>query len=79
MKKAKKTFGIIALAVIIVFSMAGCILDCPACNGTGKCSDCEGTGNSTYYNYGSPIKCSICNGTGKCKECNGTGKLNSLE
>lgn len=43
---------------------------CGGCYGTGKCSNCNGSGVSTF---GSAHVCGACGGTGRCGVCNGTG------
>lgn len=54
---------------------------CPACNGSGKCRYCKGTGKN---NDGTT--CQVCLGTGNCQEktpagymCNGTGKVTAIK
>jgi len=53
---------------------------CPACNGSGKCRYCRGSGKN---NDGTP--CKVCLGTGKCQEvtpagyrCSGSGKVTKI-
>jgi len=41
--------------------------DCNACNGTGRCRECDGTG------HGLIARCVVCFGAGKCESCGGTG------
>jgi DnaJ-class molecular chaperone len=52
MKNAIKLVRIITFIALIVFSMAGCVLeefeDCTYCKGSGICSDCKGSGRSLY-------------------------------
>jgi len=85
--KKLKIIGIIALVAAVAFLMAGCPLeiDCPDCNGSRKCTECNGAGYSE--NYGGyyddndnfiteKVQCYRCNGSGKCQTCHGTGKVN---
>jgi hypothetical protein len=46
---------------------------CAACAGSGKCTQCDGTGINTHLNESEP-KCSGCSGDGLCLECHGTGR-----
>jgi len=48
---------------------------CTACDGTGKCDRCNGSGVSPHALKGSHLsaKCLRCLGSGKCKACQGTG------
>ena len=50
-------------------------LDCRSCEGTGKCSRCDGTGERTLEINKDRIYCTTCRGTGKCAECRGKGVL----
>lgn len=43
---------------------------CGICYGTGKCSNCNGTGIS---HFGHAHVCGACGGNGKCGTCNGSG------
>lgn len=46
------------------------------CNGTGKCSRCNGQGRYYETSYGNSrwvTPCTYCGGNGKCRACNGTG------
>lgn len=48
------------------------------CNGSGKCSRCNGKGryfDSSYGYSGWIDPCQYCKGTGKCPSCNGTGYI----
>lgn len=59
---------------------------CWACNGSGQCSNCSGTGKLQCYNCGGTgsitdpytgktTTCNVCRGTGQvhCNHCNGSG------
>ncbi len=49
---------------------------CPACQGTGKCRICKGTGFQTLTGLGEPrqVKCMYCTDKrGACKTCQGKG------
>lgn len=48
---------------------------CYACNQTGKCNGCKGTGKDKAYTINGTviIDCGACNGTGRCKYCGGDG------
>jgi hypothetical protein len=51
---------------------------CSACNGTGKCPQCRGTGHLGYPGYG-PVDtyhspCIACQKSGVCRACRGTGQ-----
>ncbi len=49
-------------------------LECPTCDGTGKCEKCEGSGdNMKLSNW--KTNCSECKGTGECRRCEGAGKI----
>lgn len=39
--------------------------DCPGCDGTGDCQNCNGEDDS----------CDWCDGAGECQECDGTGTI----
>lgn len=45
--------------------------DCPACSGTGKCQNCNGTGYVGIPFLGGT--CPRCKGNCNCKRCNGKG------
>ncbi len=53
---------------------------CSACNGSGKCTTCRGTGSvkRSGYSGGRFVEntgnCTDCRGSGECKECKGRGK-----
>lgn len=47
---------------------------CRNCNGTGKCSMCNGIGH-LQYDDGSWYKCDICHQSGNCTVCHGTGHI----
>lgn len=44
---------------------------CPACNTSGNCSACNGTGQQTRP----PRTCPACAGSGNCSACGGSGQL----
>ena len=44
--------------------------DCPECHGTGKCTQCQGSGE---------VDCHECHGSGKCQDCRGEGSTRCLE
>lgn len=70
----RKTFVVVLtcmLAVSVVVGFASCgqkTITCTECQGTGKCSSCNGSGQD-YGNH----NCSTCKGSGKCYRCKGTG------
>ena len=47
---------------------------CSFCNGSGRCSSCNGRGYKYNYYSGHDDQCSSCNGSGRCFNCRGTGK-----
>ena len=47
---------------------------CSACEGGGKCAECDGTGINVHLNEAEP-KCRNCSGTGTCPTCRGTGRV----
>jgi RecJ-like exonuclease len=55
--------------------------DCSACNGSGSCTNCDGTGQTTFYMVGSTephyMTCTWCKGSGKCGACGGSGQKTS--
>ena len=60
----------LAVSVAVVFASCGAKeTTCVQCQGTGRCSSCNGTGND----YGTHT-CGTCKGSGKCYRCKGTGK-----
>ena len=70
----RKTFVVLLaclLAVSVVVGFASCGVKetvCVQCQGTGKCSSCNGYGQA-YNNH----TCGACQGSGKCYRCKGTG------
>ena len=48
---------------------------CKYCNGTGRCSTCNGKGVKFNSYSGHDDTCPGCNGSGKCRICYGTGRL----
>ena len=70
----RKTFVVLlacllAVSVVVVFASCGVKETvCVQCQGTGKCSSCNGSGQA-YNNH----TCGTCQGSGKCYRCKGTG------
>ena len=70
----RKTFIVLLacmLAVSVTIGFASCRVKevtCVQCQGTGKCSSCNGIGQD-YDNH----TCGTCQGSGKCYRCKGTG------
>ena len=65
---------LIALMVISVGLLSGCTTStktCTACDGTGKCNRCYGTG----WAIDGDLQCNNCHGTGDCPVCHGTGQI----
>ncbi len=59
-------------------------LECYHCKGSGRCSDCSGTGRVAYEKYGIDLgggsstyheyhRCPLCEGQGSCIYCDGRG------
>lgn len=52
---------------------------CLDCCGSGKCSQCHGSGFRTDNMFGTGVdpkhKCGICSGTGRCTNCHGAGRI----
>lgn len=48
---------------------------CKYCDGTGRCSTCNGKGVKFNSYSGHDDTCPGCNGSGKCRICYGTGRL----
>ena len=47
---------------------------CWRCEGSGKCPECEGVGESDCHECGvGTIRCDDCDQTGECWMCDGTG------
>jgi len=51
-------------------------ITCGVCSGTGKCSNCHGSGISPYNVRTTP--CGACGGNGRCTTCRGTGYSGTL-
>jgi hypothetical protein len=47
---------------------------CGACDGSGKCVDCKGSGEKPKAAASKRTLCSVCNGSGKCAKYDGSGK-----
>lgn len=47
---------------------------CVDCHGSGRCSQCFGSGVNVHLNEVEP-RCRPCYGTGLCDACDGTGRL----
>jgi hypothetical protein len=51
---------------------------CKTCNGTGRCSQCKGSGHFAYPGIGDPNRyperCIACSGSGACRPCRGEGQ-----
>jgi hypothetical protein len=46
---------------------------CRSCEESGKCAQCEGSGERALEIGGNKIHCTTCRGTGKCSGCKGEG------
>lgn len=46
---------------------------CRVCSGSGKCSNCHGSGISPNHAPGIVARCGACSGSGKCTTCHGLG------
>lgn len=53
--------------------------DCSACQSSGKCKACGGSGSTASKMTGKNIKCLVCKGSGKCKACDGSGKVPGVQ
>ena len=51
--------------------------DCPTCNGSTQCIDCNGTGKGCKTCQGKGQYCKDCGTTGVCDDCGGTGNCYS--
>lgn len=51
--------------------------DCPTCNGSTQCIDCNGTGKGCKTCQGTGKYCKNCGTTGVCDDCGGTGNCYS--
>lgn len=47
--------------------------DCPTCNGSTQCIDCNGTGKGCKTCQGTGKYCKTCRGNGICSDCDGLG------
>jgi hypothetical protein len=45
-------------------------IECPGCEGTGDCTECNGVNSD---------RCWACTGTGDCPECDGEGQVEEDE
>jgi hypothetical protein len=50
-------------------------VECPECEGSGKCKRCGGTGERETGFRSSTVYCTTCKGTGKCPKCDGEGEI----
>ena len=50
-------------------------MECPVCNGTGKCRTCAGRGEYRNSQTNTLYDCGVCRGGGKCQVCYGRGKV----
>ncbi len=51
---------------------------CEECGGTGRCGNCDGTGEEKHGLFGLGLindYCKKCSGTGDCRFCDGTGEV----
>ncbi|WP_372845501.1 hypothetical protein [Pontiella sp.] len=56
--------------------MTGAVaVECPECEGSGKCTRCGGTGERETGFRSTTIYCTTCKGTGKCPKCDGEGEI----
>lgn len=55
-------------------TMPGTRNRCVDCHGSGRCSQCFGSGVNVHLNEVEP-RCRPCYGTGLCDACDGTGRL----
>lgn len=53
--------------------------DCPICNGSGKCSTCNGTHRIKYQFGSGTLECPNCKPNGACSSCGGSGKNTSTK
>ena len=74
----KKIILLIALMVISVGLLSGCISwdeDCSRCGGSGRCSTCDGNGYILTGEEGEDWmqECPSCHDSGMCSKCQGSG------
>lgn len=79
MKKRLVFASILMVLFLTLFSSCAQTPSCIYCKGSGKCSECKGTGDGpiVYPPGGGSyrINCDLCNGTGYCSYCQGQGKV----
>lgn len=74
MKRIILSATIVFLILMSVFgSCQAGTRTCTACDGTGKCNRCYGTG----WAVDGDLKCNQCDGTGNCPVCEGKGYINT--
>ena len=49
---------------------------CPACEGMGFCTRCDGHGRYSVAGRFTLVECATCESSGNCRVCAGTGRLN---
>lgn len=73
--KKKVILIILILGIILgTLFLSGCTTqtkECTACDGTGKCNRCGGTGWGIDWD----LECNNCDGTGDCPVCSGSGQI----
>lgn len=52
---------------------------CPLCNGSGKCSSCNGTHRINYQFGSGTLECPNCKPNGACSSCGGSGEKASTK
>ena len=70
----KTAILLIILMLISIGILSGCTTktkECSACNGSGKCNRCGGTGWAVDWD----LECDNCKGTGNCPVCKGSGQI----
>ena len=76
MKMKKISILLIVVMVISIGFANSCIAGqekCGACDGTGKCNRCGGSGWAIDWD----LECDKCHGSGDCQTCGGTGYINT--